>query len=66
MSSNLVKERVDDMNKKFDLKVIIVIVLVLALIVGFFTDKINSNEFIPLVSIVLTFYFTSKKKDEEK
>ncbi|WP_292474502.1 hypothetical protein [Methanosphaera sp.] len=54
------------MKKELDFKAILAMVLVAALIVGFFTNHISSQEFIPLVSIVLTFYYTTKKKVEEK
>ena len=53
------------MKKEFDFKAILAMVLVAALIIGLFTNRITSQEFIPLVSIVLTFYFTTKKKEEE-
>ena len=56
---------VDDMKKEFDFKAILAMVLVAALIIGLFTNRITSQEFIPLVSIVLTFYFTIKKKEED-
>ena len=52
------------MKEKFanliDLKSIITIIMVIALVVGFFMNKINANELIPLVTMILTFYFTKK------
>lgn len=54
------------MKKKFDLKVTVTLLLVTALIVGLFTDKILAQDFIPLVSLVLTFYFVKNKKKEDK
>ena len=47
-----------------DLKSIITLSMVSALVAGFFVGKINANELIPLVTMILTFYFT--KKDLEK
>lgn len=53
------------MKKDFDFKAFLAMTLVIALIVGLFTNRITSQEFIPLVSIVLTYYFTTKKKEED-
>lgn len=50
--------------KLIDLKSIITILMVGALIGGFFMDKIAANELIPLVTMILTFYFVKKGKDE--
>ena len=56
--------------KKFanliDLKSIITILMVVALVIGFFQNKINANELIPLVTMILTFYFTKKESEEKK
>jgi len=56
--------------KKFanliDLKSIITILMVVALVVGFFQNKINANELIPLITMILTFYFTKKESEEKK
>jgi len=50
--------------KLIDLKSIITLSMVSALVVGFFAGKINANELIPLVTMILTFYFTKKEKEE--
>ena len=46
--------------KLIDLKSIITILMVVGLIVGWFLDKVTSEQFIPLVTTVLTFYFAKK------
>ena len=46
--------------KLIDLKSIITILMVSGLIVGWFTNKVTSEQFIPLVTTVLTFYFAKK------
>ena len=44
-----------------DLKSIVTILMVGALVLGFFMGKIDSSEFIPLVTMMLTFYFVKKE-----
>lgn len=51
--------------KLIDLKSIITIIMVSALVIGFFKGMINSNELIPLVTMILTFYFTRQSKSKE-
>ncbi len=51
--------------KLIDLKSIITISMVTALVIGFFKDKINASELIPLVTMILTFYFTRPNKNKE-
>lgn len=50
--------------KLIDLKSIITLIMVIALTVGFAKNKISANEFIPLVTMILTFYFTKKDGDK--
>lgn len=50
--------------KLIDLKSIITILMVSALVAGFFMGKINASEFIPLVTMIITFYFAKKGKDD--
>lgn len=51
-----------------DLKSIITIIMVVSLAVSFFLDKVTAEQFIPLVTMIITFYFAKKdnSKDEEK
>lgn len=51
--------------KLIDLKSIITIIMVVTLVAGFFLDKLGANEFIPLVTMILTFYFTKKTENED-
>ena len=46
--------------KLIDLKSIITILMVGGLVVGWFMNKVTSEQFIPLVTTVLTFYFAKK------
>ena len=47
--------------KLIDLKSIITILMVTGLIAGWFLNKVTSEQFIPLVTTVLTFYFAKKE-----
>ena len=49
--------------KLIDLKSIITIIMILALVIGWGYDKVTSEQFIPLVTMIITFYFA--KKDGE-
>lgn len=46
--------------KLIDLKSIITILMVGTLVYGFCAGKIDTSEFIPLVTMILTFYFAKK------
>ncbi len=51
--------------KLIDLKSIITLLMTVALVVGFFMDKISTEVFIPFASMTFTFYFTKKKEQGE-
>ena len=51
--------------KLIDLKSIVTILMILALVAGWFLDKVTAEQFIPLVTMILTFYFAKKDKKEE-
>ena len=55
----------DRIAKLIDLKSIITIILVGVLAWGFIAGKITSEQYIPLVTMVLTFYFVKKDKKED-
>ncbi len=57
----MIKEKIA---KLIDLKSIITILMVISLVAGFFLGKIESSDLIPLVTMILTFYFTKTKKEE--
>ena len=46
--------------KLIDLKSIITILMVGCLVAGWFVKKVSSEQFIPLVTMILTFYFAKK------
>lgn len=50
--------------KLIDLKSIMTIIMVIALVVGWFADKVTSEQFIPMVMMIMTFYFA--KNDNKK
>lgn len=50
--------------KLIDLKSIVTIMITATLIYGFITNKIDSQDFMLIVAMIFTFYF-SKKKDGE-
>ncbi|MEA4876104.1 hypothetical protein SDC9_157158 [bioreactor metagenome] len=51
----------DKLNKLIDLKSIITLSMISALIFGWFVNKVSSEQFIPLVTMILTFYFARNK-----
>ena len=51
--------------KLIDLKSIIKIFMIGALAYGFIVNKIETSEFIPLGTMILTFYFTKTDKKEK-
>ena len=46
--------------KLIDLKSIITMAMILALVIGWFMGKVNSEQFLPLVNMILIFYFAKK------
>lgn len=51
---------VQKLAKLIDLKSIITIIMVVALVLGWRSGKVTSEQFIPLVTMILTFYFAKK------
>lgn len=54
-----IKERIA---KLIDLKSIITVIMVVALVIGWFTDKVTSEQFVPMVMMIMTFYFAKNDK----
>jgi hypothetical protein len=54
------KERIA---KLIDLKSIITIIMIIALVVGWFQGRVTTDQFVPLVTMILTFYFAKKGND---
>lgn len=50
----------DKILKLIDLKAIITLIMVMSLVIGFFLNKVTSEQFVPLVVMILTFYFTKQ------
>lgn len=48
--------------KLIDLKSIMTIIMIIALVVGWFTDKVTSEQFVPMVMMIMTFYFAKSDK----
>lgn len=59
---NILREK---LIKLIDLKSIITILMAITLVVGFFTNRIEADVFIPFATMTFTFYFTKKKNDEK-
>lgn len=43
--------------KLIDLKSIITLIMVITLAIGWFVNKVTSDQFVPLITMILTFYF---------
>lgn len=50
--------------KLIDLKSIITILMAITLVIGFFTNRIEADVFIPFATMTFTFYFTKKNTSE--
>lgn len=55
----------DKFAKLIDLKSIVTILITGALIYGFIVDKIESKDFMMIVAMIFTFYFSKKKESDE-
>lgn len=55
------KERIA---KLIDLKSIVTLIMVIALVIGFFMNKVTPEMFVPMVTMIMTFYFAKKDKEE--
>lgn len=47
------------------IKSLITLIVVSCLAYGFISGKINSNDFLPIATMIFTFYFTKKESKEE-
>lgn len=52
--------------KLIDLKSIITIMMILALVKGWFIEKVSAEQFVPLVTMIMTFYFAKKDSKESE
>lgn len=48
--------------KLIDLKSIMTIIMIIGLVAGWFNDKVTSEQFIPMVMMIMTFYFAKNDK----
>lgn len=48
--------------KLIDLKSIMTIIMIVALVVGWFANKVTSEQFVPMVMMIMTFYFAKSDK----
>lgn len=58
----MIKEKI---SKLIDLKSIVTILITGALIYGFIVNKIEPKDFMMIVAMIFTFYFSKKKDGEE-
>lgn len=56
------KEKIAEL---IDLKTIITISITVALVIGFFEDKLSAENFFTIVTMVFTYYFAKKDKTVE-
>lgn len=56
----------DRIAKLIDLKSIVTILITGALIYGFIVDKIEPKDFMMIVAMIFTFYFSKKKESDEQ
>ena len=54
-----IKKRI---SKLVDLKSIISIIMVAAMVAGFFAKMVSAEQFVPLVTMIVTFYFAKQDK----
>ena len=52
--------------KLLKLKSIITMIMIIALIIGWFMNKVTNEQFFPLVTTIITFYFAKQEKVEER
>ena len=57
----MIKEKIA---KLIDLRSIITILMTVGALYGFITNKIDSDQFLTLVTMVFMFYFTKKKESD--
>ena len=57
-----IKKRI---SKLVDLKSIISIIMVAAMVAGFFRRMVSAEQFVPLVTMIVTFYFAKQDKSKE-
>lgn len=58
-----IKKRI---SKLIDLKSIISIIMVAAMVVGFFGKMVSAEQFVPLVTMIVTFYFAKQDKPDKE
>lgn len=56
----------DRLAKLIDLKSIITIIMVVSLCISFFMAMITAEQFVPLVTMILTFYFAKQEKVDSR
>lgn len=57
---------IEKIAKLIDLKSMVTLLLTIALVIGFFQDKIAGEKLAEFVLLVLTFYFAKTDKKEEQ
>ena len=56
----------ENIAKLIKLKSIITLVMVIALVVGWFRQMVTADQFIPLVTMIITFYFAKPDTPKAK
>ena len=58
-----IKKRI---SKLVDLKSIISIIMVAAMVAGFFAKMVSAEQIVPLVTMIVTFYFAKQDKPDKE
>ena len=58
-----IKKRI---SKLVDLKSIISIIMVASMVAGFFAKMVSAEQFVPLVTMIVTFYFAKQDKPDKE
>lgn len=58
-----IKKRI---SKLVDLKSIISIIMVAAMVAGFFAKMVSAEQFVPLVTMIVTFYFAKQDNPDKE
>ncbi len=56
----------EKISKLIDLKSIVTLIITIGIIYGFISNKITSEQFMTIATMIFTFYFAKKKDGEEQ
>lgn len=56
----------EKISKLIDLKSIVTLIITIGIIYGFISNKITSEQFMTIATMIFTFYFAKKKDGDEQ